>query len=354
LENNPKYGDSEGIPALREAIAQKYEVQPSEVFVDDGIKNTCADLPRLFGAHKGKRNRILVTDPVYPAYVEGNALQGYAGTYDPKTGKYSNIIYPPMNKENGFVPPLPETKESLIIYLCSPNNPTGAAMTYGQLKTWVDYALETGSLIIFDAAYNAFIRDKNVPDSIYRVSPDAKKVAIEMGSLSKTAGFTGIRSGHMIIPNDLKFHGESVNRAYGRLIGACYNGASYLTQQMALAIYSPEGQEQIKKQIEIYQGNVDMIADAFRQIGVETLDGKNAPYVWGIAPENFPGYKSDSDVSKGRQFFRSIINEVQAGLTPGDIFGSQGRDCFRASGLGTRAETEEACNRLLELQGKIR
>ncbi|MBO6283629.1 MAG: LL-diaminopimelate aminotransferase, partial [Pseudobutyrivibrio sp.] len=273
------YAPDLGYPFLREAIAKTdfqargCDISADEIFVSDGAKSDSADIQELFAADV----KIAVCDPVYPVYVDSNIMAGRGGTYDDKSGKWSDIIYMPTTAENKFVPEFPsETPD--VIYLCLPNNPTGTTLTKSQLQLWVDYANKNGCLIIFDAAYEAYISEADVPHSIYECT-GARTCAIEIHSFSKNAGFTGVRLGYTVVPKDLVFDGASLHGMWARRHGTKFNGAPYIIQRAGEAVYSADGQAQIKEQVGYYMNNAKTIYTGLKDAGFEVYGGVNAPYI---------------------------------------------------------------------------
>lgn len=303
-----------------------------EVFVSDGAKSDTANIQELFGIN----NRIAVTDPVYPVYVDSNVMAGRTGEY--AGGKWTNVTYLPCTAENGFIPELPSEKADLI-YLCLPNNPTGTTLTREQLKIWVDYAAKNKSIILFDSAYEAFITQQDVPHSIYEIE-GAKEVAIEFRSFSKTAGFTGTRCAYIVIPKELKaFTADGteigLNRLWYRRQATKFNGVSYIVQRGAEAVYSEEGQSQVKATISYYLKNASIIKAGLESIGIKVFGGVNAPYIWMQTPNRMDSWL----------FFDKLLNEANIVGTPGVGFGPSGQGYFRLTAFGNRENTEEAVER---------
>jgi len=303
-----------------------------EVFVSDGAKSDTANIQELFGVD----SRIAVTDPVYPVYVDSNVMAGRTGEY--QDGKWSNVTYLPCIAENGFIPELPKERVDLI-YLCLPNNPTGTTLTRDQLKVWVDYAAKNKSVILFDSAYEAFITQEDVPHSIYEIE-GAKEVAIEFRSFSKTAGFTGTRCAYIVIPKELKAYttdGTEVglNRLWYRRQATKFNGVSYIVQRGAEAVYSVEGQKQVKETIAYYLTNAAIIKSGLESIGIQVYGGVNAPYIWMKTPKGM-----DSWV-----FFDKLLNEANIVGTPGVGFGPSGQGYFRLTAFGSVENTKAAVER---------
>lgn len=327
------YEDSgTGYDFLKEAIAGYYRsfgvsLELSEIRVNDGAKADCGNITDIFG----DGNTILVTDPAYPVYVDSNIMAG------------REVIYADSNEENGFAAMPDENVHADIIYLCSPNNPTGSVYTKAQLKEWVDYALKNEAVIIFDSAYEAFISDPELPRSIYAVE-GAKKCAIEMCSLSKTAGFTGTRCGYTIIPEELIVKASdgtdvSLAQIWGRRQGSKFNGVSYPIQRGAEAVFTPEGQKQTHEAIDYYRRNAKVMADALTELGIKFTGGINSPYIWLKCPNNMGSW----------EFFDYLLNNIQVVGTPGEGFGKNGAGWFRLTAFGTYENTVEAMRRLKEL-----
>ena len=327
------YEDSgTGYDFLKEAIAGYYKsfgvsLELSEIRVNDGAKADCGNITDIFG----DGNTILVTDTAYPVYVDSNIMAG------------REVIYADSNEENGFAAMPDENVHADIIYLCSPNNPTGSVYTKAQLKEWVDYALKNEAVIIFDSAYEAFISDPELPRSIYAVE-GAKKCAIEMCSLSKTAGFTGTRCGYTIIPQELIVKASdgtdvSLAQIWGRRQGSKFNGVSYPIQRGAEAVFTPEGQKQTHEAIDYYRRNAKVMADALTELGIKFTGGINSPYIWLKCPNNMGSW----------EFFDYLLNNIQVVGTPGEGFGKNGAGWFRLTAFGTYENTVEAMRRLKEL-----
>ncbi len=327
------YEDSgAGYDFLREAVSGYYksfgvEVAPSEIRINDGAKADCGNITDIFGAD----NTVLITDPAYPVYVDTNIMSG------------RKIIYADSNEENGFAAMPDKSVHADIIYLCSPNNPTGSVYTKDQLKEWVDYAIENNAVIIYDSAYEAFITDENVPRSIFAVE-GARKCAIEMCSLSKTAGFTGTRCGYTVIPDELVMTASngtevSISQLWGRRQGSKFNGVSYPVQCAAAAVFTEEGQKQTKANIAYYQKNAKIIGDALDELGIKYTGGVNSPYIWLKCPNNMDSWT----------FFDYLLNEIQVVGTPGQGFGKNGEGWFRLTSFNTNENTAEAMERLKSL-----
>lgn len=334
------YGPEQGYEFLRKAISKEYkergiDINLDEIFVSDGAKCDCGNIVDIFATD----NKVAITDPVYPVYLDTNVMSGRSGNYNSKTGMYEKIVYLSVNKENDFKPELPDTKVD-IIYLCFPNNPTGTVLTKEELKKWVDYAIENKSVILYDSAYQAFITEKDIPRSIYEVE-GAKKVAIEFKSYSKTAGFTGLRCGYMIIPKEVKGYtkeGKSVelNKLWNRRTCTKFNGASYIIQKAAEAIYTEEGQRQIKENIDYYLENAKIIREGLENAGYKVYGGINAPYIWLKVPDGLTSW----------EFFDKLLHEYNIVGTPGSGFGPSGEGYFRLTAFATRENTIEAMHRL--------
>lgn len=335
------YGPEQGYAFLREAIAQQdyharnIHIDADEIFVGDGAKSDVANICDLFGP----QNRIALTDPVYPVYLDSNVIAGRAGTYDAATDRWSRIIYLPVNAANGFVPSLP-SEPSDIIYLCYPNNPTGTALTRQQLQPFVDYALEHGSLIMYDSAYEAYITQNDVPHSIYEL-PGARLVAIEFRSFSKTAGFTGIRCGYTVVPRDITAKTTdgaevNLNQMWKRRQTTKFNGASYISQRGAAAIYTPEGHAQAMANVAYYMANANLMLHAFQKMHLEVFGGVNAPYVWVKTPDGIPSW----------EFFGQLLERCQVVTTPGVGFGPSGEGYIRLTAFNTRENTMKAMERI--------
>ena len=309
-------------------------LSPSEIFISDGAKSDTGNIGELLRWD----NSMGITDPVYPVYVDSNIMCGRSGTLD-ENGKWSNVTYLPCTEENNFIPELPKHRVDLI-YLCYPNNPTGTTLTHEQLKKWVDYALSNDTLIIFDAAYEAFIQEPNVPHSIYEIR-GAKKVAIEIRSFSKTAGFTGVRCGYTVIPKEVtaaSLDGQRIplNPLWNRRQCTKFNGTSYITQRGAEAIYTPDGQKQIKETINYYMENARIMREGLKKAGFSVYGGINAPYIWLKVPEGMTSWK----------FFDQLLYEVNIVSTPGVGFGPSGEGYLRLTAFGQREECQEAMQRL--------
>lgn len=333
------YGPEQGYPFLIDAIIKNdYEslgifIEPGEVFISDGAKSDCGNI----GDMLRHDNSIGVTDPVYPVYIDSNVMAGRTGIC--MDGKWTDVVYIPCTAENQFVPQLPSRRVD-IIYLCYPNNPTGTTLTKDQLKKWVNYALDNDAIIMYDSAYEAYIKDANIPHSIYEIK-GAKKVAIEFRSFSKTAGFTGMRCGYTVVPKELKAYtlsGDpvSLNKLWLRRQSTKFNGTSYITQRGAEAVYSPEGKAQIRATIDYYMKNASIMKEGLEQCGLKVYGGTNAPYLWVKAPDGLTSWK----------FFEKLLYEVYIVSTPGVGFGPSGEGYLRLTAFGDRDETIEAIGRI--------
>jgi LL-diaminopimelate aminotransferase len=303
------------------------------VFVNDGAKSDTGNIGDILR----EDNSIGVTDPIYPVYIDSNVMSGRAGTL--KDGRWSNITYMPCLTDNDFVPQIPDHRVD-IIYLCYPNNPTGTVISKAELKKWVDYALKNDTLIMYDAAYEAYIQDPEIPHSIYEIK-GAKKVAIEFHSFSKTAGFTGVRCGYTVIPKELtavKLDGERVqlNSMWNRRQCTKFNGTSYISQRAAEAIYTPEGKEQIKATINYYMTNAKIMRRTLTEMGLKVYGGTNAPYLWVKTPDGAGSWR----------FFEQMLYDAHVVCTPGVGFGPSGEGFVRLTAFGDRADCEEAMQRI--------
>lgn len=333
------YGPEQGYAFLRETVvehdfrARGIDVSADEIFISDGAKSDTGNIGDILGPD----NRVAVTDPVYPVYVDTNVMAGRAGTLG-ADGRWDRLVYLPCVEENGFVPALPSAPAD-VIYLCYPNNPTGTTLTREQLKVWVDYARENKALILFDAAYEAFITEPDVPHSIYEIE-GARECAIEFRSFSKTAGFTGTRCAYTVVPECLKVKvgGEDValRRLWNRRQTTKFNGVPYIVQRAAEAVYTPEGQKEIAANIAHYLGNAKTIREALLGIGLKVWGGVNSPYVWVKTPDGMTSW----------QFFDHLLYDLNVVGTPGSGFGPSGEGYFRLTGFGSAEQTREACERL--------
>ncbi|MDE7147262.1 MAG: LL-diaminopimelate aminotransferase [Duncaniella sp.] len=334
------YGPEQGYSFLAEKIARYdyrkrgIEIDIDEIFVGDGAKSDTGNIGDILST----ANRVAVTDPVYPVYVDTNVMGGRAGDLG-ADGRWSEIEYLPCTAENGFVPALPVNNPD-VIYLCYPNNPTGTTLTRSQLKVWVDYCREHGALLLFDAAYEAFIREEDVPHSIYEIE-GAREVAIEFRSFSKTAGFTGIRLGYTVVPKELKGLDDKGNKValnglWRRRQTTKFNGASYLTQRAAEALYTEEGQRQVKETIDYYLENARILREGLAEAGYETVGGINSPYIWLKTPGTMTSW----------EFFDYLLDRYHIVGTPGSGFGPSGEGYFRLTAFNTHENTRRCIERL--------
>lgn len=333
------YGPEQGYDFLRSAIAENdfrargIEIEEDEIFVSDGAKSDCGNIGDLFDVD----NVIAVCDPVYPVYVDTNAMAGRAGEYDEASQGWTNIYYMPTTAENEFSPALP-TRDVDVIYLCSPNNPTGTVLNAEQLKAWVDYANEHGSVILFDAAYERFVTEPGIPRSIFEID-GAKTCAIEFRSFSKTAGFTGARCGYTVVPKALVRGGQSLNSMWNRRQTTKFNGASYIIQRGAAAIYTPEGAREIEETLNYYRQNARIIKEGLEAAGFTTYGGVNSPYVWCKTPDGMGSW----------DFFNVLLEQANVITTPGAGFGPSGEGYVRLTAFGSTESTKEAMERIQKL-----
>lgn len=333
------YAPDLGYEFLRSAIVQNdykmrgADIAIDEIFISDGAKSDSGNIGDIFAID----NKVAVCDPVYPVYVDTNAMAGRTGDYQESTGKWSNVIYMPCTKENNFAPKLPEETPD-IIYLCFPNNPTGSTITKEELQKWVDYALQKGAVIIYDAAYEAYISEENVPHTIYECD-GAKKCAIELRSFSKNAGFTGTRLGFTVIPKELKCGDVMLNSLWARRHGTKFNGAPYIIQAAGAAVYSSEGKKQTQEQIAYYMNNARVIREGLASAGYSVSGGVNAPYIWLETPNHMSSW----------EFFDYLLNKANVVGTPGSGFGPSGEGYFRLTAFGTYESTLEAMERIKAL-----
>jgi LL-diaminopimelate aminotransferase len=335
------YGPEQGYEFLRQAIVDNQfadlGISADEVFISDGSKCDTGNILDIFG----KGNVIAITDPVYPVYVDTNVMAGNTGDADEK-GAYEGLLYLPCNAPNQFVADVPDEKAD-IIYLCFPNNPTGAVATRAQLEAWVKYAKANDAIILFDAAYEAFIQDPEIPRSIFEIE-GAKDVAIEFRSFSKNGGFTGVRCAYVVIPKTVSGksdNGERIplHQLWSRRHSTKFNGASYPVQKAAAAVFSEEGKQQVSALIEHYMGNAKLLREAAAAAGLPVFGGENAPYVWVGCPAGLSSW----------DMFDKMLGEAQVVITPGSGFGSAGEGYFRISAFNSRANVEEVCRRLKAL-----
>ncbi|MHC1693694.1 MAG: LL-diaminopimelate aminotransferase [Eubacteriales bacterium] len=320
------YPDEQGYAFLRDAIKYYYakknvELDSKEIFISDGAKSDIGNILDIFS----NDNTVLIPDPVYPVYIDTNTMAG------------RKVIHVDGNMANSFLPLPDSSLDADIVYLCSPNNPTGAVYSREQLKAWVDWANERGAVILFDAAYEAFVTDKSLPTSIYEVE-GAKKCAIEFCSFSKTAGFTGVRCGYTVVPNALEREGVSLNKLWLRRQSTKFNGVSYITQRAAAAVFTPDGQEQTKQAIAYYLNNASIIREALKKAGVWHVGGENSPYVW----LKCPGQMGSWD------YFDFLLEKANVVGTPGAGFGKNGEGFFRLTAFGQRENVEKAVKRVVD------
>ncbi len=334
------YAPDLGYEFLRTAImendykARGCDISADEIFVSDGAKSDSGNIQEIFDVSC----RIAVCDPVYPVYVDSNVMAGRTGLYNESTGRFENVIYMPCTADNGFSPEFPgETPD--LIYICSPNNPTGTAMGKDKLQEWVDYANNNHSVIIYDAAYEAYISEEGVPHSIYECD-GARTCAIEIRSFSKNAGFTGVRLGFTVVPKDLKdSEGTALHGLWARRHGTKFNGAPYIQQKAGAAVYSPEGKAEIRALVSYYMENAKTIKDALADAGYTVYGGVNAPYIWLKTPDGM----------KSWDFFDRLLNDAALVGTPGSGFGPSGEGYFRLTAFGTHENTAEAVKRIKEI-----
>lgn len=333
------YAPDLGYEFLREAIAvndfktRGVDIALDEIFISDGAKSDSGNIGDIFDID----NKIAVCDPVYPVYVDTNAMSGRTGEYLPEIGKWSNVIYMPCTAETNFAPELPKEKPD-IIYLCFPNNPTGSTINKDELQKWVDYALKVGAVIIYDAAYEAYISEENVPHTIYECE-GAKACAIELRSFSKNAGFTGTRLGFTVIPKELKCGDVTLNSLWARRHGTKFNGAPYIIQAAGAAVYTEEGKRQTQEQIAYYMNNAKVIRDGLASQGYTVSGGVNAPYIWLKTPDKMTSW----------DFFDYLLQEANVVGTPGSGFGPSGEGYFRLTAFGSYENTVEAIERIKKL-----
>ena len=336
------YGPEQGYDFLRVAILKnEYEsrgvqLELNEIFISDGAKSDCGNIGDILGI----QNTVAITDPVYPVYIDSNVMSGRTGVWENR--RWSRINYLPCNHENRFIPSLP-AQPADIIYLCYPNNPTGTVLAKEELQKWVDYALEHQSLILYDAAYEAYIQNADIPHSISELE-GARQCAIELRSFSKTAGFTGVRCGYTIIPQELTATtscGEKIklNALWNRRQCTKFNGTSYITQRGAEAIYTSEGKQQVRKTIDYYMANARTMKTALQQMGYDVTGGENAPYLWVKTPDNLSSW----------QFFDHLLNQAQVIVTPGVGFGPSGEGYVRLTAFGKQEDCIAAIQRIKEL-----
>jgi len=333
------YAPDLGYEFLRRAIAKNdYQdrgcnIAADEIFVSDGAKSDSGNIQEIFGTD----NKVAVCDPVYPVYVDTNVMAGRTGEYNTVRENFDGVIYMPCRKENGFLPEFPLEVPDLI-YLCFPNNPTGSAITKDELQKWVDYANKNGCVIIYDAAYEAYISEENVPHSIYECE-GARTCAIELRSFSKNAGFTGVRLGFTVIPKELVRDGVSLHSLWARRHGTKFNGAPYIVQKAGEAVYSEAGKAQLKNQVGYYMRNAKLIHDELAKAGFSVSGGVNAPYIWLETPDKMTSW----------EFFDYLLKNANVVGTPGSGFGSHGEGYFRLTAFGTYENTLKAIDRIKSL-----
>ncbi|MRI85978.1 LL-diaminopimelate aminotransferase [Aerococcaceae bacterium WS4759] len=330
------YGPEGGYDFLRQSVAQHdfqdrgLAIDASEIFISDGAKSDIANLQELFEVN----NKIAIGDPVYPVYIDSNALAGRLGDWNDQIGQWSDLTYLSSNEANQFIPKLPKQAVD-VIYLCYPNNPTGMTLSKTELQTWVDYALENNSLILFDAAYEAYIQEANIPHSIYECE-GATKCAIEVRSFSKKAGFTGLRLGYTVVPQDLTFQGQYLNKLWARRQTTKFNGAPYIIQRAGWACYQEPGNTQINEHIAYYTENARIIRAGLEEVGATVYGGINAPYIWLKVPNNLTSW----------EFFDTLLEATQVVGTPGSGFGPSGEGYFRLTAFNSRERTIQAVERI--------
>ena len=333
------YAPDLGYEFLRNAIAKNdykdrgCDIAADEIFVSDGAKCDSGNIQEIFGL----KNKIAVCDPVYPVYVDTNVMAGRSGEYNPNTQNFDGMIYMPCLEENDFVPEFPKENPD-IIYLCFPNNPTGATITKAQLQEWVDYAKRIGAVIIYDAAYEAYITEEEIPHSIYECE-GARECAIELHSFSKNAGFTGVRLGYTVVPKDLKCGDVQLHSLWARRHGTKYNGAPYIVQRAGEAVYSDAGKAQLKEQVAYYMQNAKVIYEGLKNAGYSVSGGINAPYVWLKTPDKMTSW----------EFFDKLLHEANVVGTPGSGFGAHGEGYFRLSAFGSHENTIKAVERITKM-----
>lgn len=339
------YAPDKGYEFLRDTIVERNykvwgcQVSADEIFISDGAKSDCGNIQEIFD----EDSVIAVCDPVYPVYVDSNVMAGRCGDYDREKEIWSRVIYMPCTAENNFVPALPEKTPDLI-YLCNPNNPTGTALTVDQLQVWVDYANQVGAVILYDAAYEAYIAEDKIPHSIYQCE-GARKCAIEMRSFSKNAGFTGVRLGFVVVPRELTAKNRSggdvmLHSLWARRHGSKFNGAPYMIQRAGEAVYSEAGEAQVKEQVACYMKNARTICQGLKEAGYQVYGGVNSPYVWLKTPDGMTSW----------EFFDYLLENAHVVGTPGSGFGPHGEGYFRLTGFGTYENTVEAIERIKGLK----
>lgn len=333
------YSPDLGYAFLRDTLVEKVykplhaEVASDEIFISDGAKSDSGNIQELFS----EDNIIAVTDPVYPVYIDSNVMAGRCGTYDNATGKWSDVVYMPCVRENNFIPDFPKRTPD-IIYLCNPNNPTGTTLNKSVLQDWVDYANREHALIIYDAAYESYITEDDVPHSIYECE-GARTCAIEIRSFSKNAGFTGVRLGFTVVPKDLVQNGASLHDMWARRHGTKFNGAPYIVQRAGEAVYSDQGQKEVKEEVAYYMRNAHTIKAGLADAGFEVYGGINAPYIWLKTPEKMTSW----------EFFDYLLDKAHVVGTPGAGFGPSGEGYFRLTAFGSYENTLAALERIKKL-----
>jgi len=331
------YSPDLGYSWLRETIAKNdyidrgCRIAADEIFISDGAKSDSGNIQEIFA----QDSRIAVCDPVYPVYVDSNVMAGRCGIYSRETERWSDVIYMPCTADNDFAPSFPK-EEPDIIYLCYPNNPTGVSITKSRLQEWVDYANRIGAVIIYDAAYEAYISDENVPHSIYECA-GARTCAIEIRSFSKNAGFTGTRLGFTVIPKEIERDGVKLHSLWARRHGTKFNGAPYIVQKAGMAVYSEEGKRQLKEQVGYYKRNCRVIMDGLKKAGYDVYGGVDAPYIWMKTPGNMTSW----------EFFDRLLQQAHVVGTPGSGFGPSGEGYFRLTAFGSYENTMEAVKRII-------
>lgn len=333
------YAPDLGYEFLRNAIAEEYRqrgcnIADDEIFVSDGAKSDSGNIQEIFAAD----SKVAICDPVYPVYVDSNVMAGRSGNWNPDLQRYENFIYMPCTEENNFTPEFPKENPDLI-YLCYPNNPTGMTISKDKLQEWVDYANRIGAVILYDAAYEAYISEPDVPHSIFECE-GAQTCAIEIRSFSKNAGFTGVRLGFTVVPKELKdADGIALHSLWARRHGTKYNGAPYIIQRAGAAVYMPEGQKQIREQVAYYMKNAELIRTGLQDAGYTVYGGKNAPYIWLKTPDQMTSW----------EFFDHLLSEVNIVGTPGSGFGPSGEHFFRLTAFGSYENTVRAIDRIKKM-----
>ena len=334
------YAPEQGYEFLRNVISEQdyrargCEISPEEIFISDGAKSDCGNIQEIFGTD----NRVAVCDPVYPVYVDTNVMAGRTGNFNRERGNYDGLIYMPCTEKEGFIPEIPGEIPDLI-YLCFPNNPTGTAITKPRLQEWVDYANRVGAVILYDAAYEAYISNPELPHSIYECD-GAKECAIEFRSFSKNAGFTGVQLGFTVVPKNLKRNGAGLWDLWERRQGTRFNGAPYLVQRAGEAVYTPEGRQELSAQVSYYMENARIIREGLEGAGFTVYGGIDAPYIWMKTPENMGSW----------EFFAYLLEKANVVGTPGEGFGACGEGYFRLTAFGDREKTKQAIERIRQIE----